>query len=198
MSNLIHLKTAHGLRDAIRAKDISAREAAEAYLNHIDAVDGDVRAYTDVWREPALARADAVDAQIAKGEDPGPLAGVPIGLKDLICTTEGTTACCSEILKGFRSPFDATVAQKLYAAGAVVLGKLNMDEFAMGSSTENSSVVTTRNPWNLDCVPGGSSAEHGSRTLTVTAPLAGTAAAPLRGGRASFGTTASSARVAAL
>jgi len=157
MSNSINLKTAHGLRDAIRGKEISAREAAEAYLNHIDAVDGDVRAYTDVWRDSALTRADTIDAQLAKGEDPGPLAGVPIGLKDLICTTEGTTACCSKLLKGFVSPFNATVADRLNAAGAVVLGKLNMDEFAMGSSTENSSIDTTRNPWNFDCVPGGSS-----------------------------------------
>jgi aspartyl-tRNA(Asn)/glutamyl-tRNA(Gln) amidotransferase subunit A len=157
MSDAIHLKTAHQLREAIRAKEVSAREAAQAYLDQINAVDGDIHAYTHVWHDAALTRADAIDEMIARGDDPGPFTGVPIGLKDLICTTEGTTACCSELLKGFQSPYDATVAEKLNNAGAVVLGKLNMDEFAMGSSTENSSVVTTRNPWNLECVPGGSS-----------------------------------------
>ncbi|MBN2311978.1 MAG: Asp-tRNA(Asn)/Glu-tRNA(Gln) amidotransferase subunit GatA [Candidatus Hydrogenedentes bacterium] len=149
--------TAHEIRDAVTSGAVSARAVAESYLARIEACDQKVQAYVDVWAESALAQADAVDARLARGEDVGPLAGVPVGLKDLFCTKQGFTTCCSKILKGYRSPFDATVVERLADAGAVFLGKLNMDEFAMGSSTENSAVQVTRNPWNLACVPGGSS-----------------------------------------
>jgi aspartyl-tRNA(Asn)/glutamyl-tRNA(Gln) amidotransferase subunit A len=157
MSNSWYEKTAREIRDAVRSGGISALEVAESCLQRIDAVDGRLKAFVDVWHEAARAQAKAVDGKIAKGEDPGPLAGVPVGLKDVLCTKEGTTTCGSKILKGYRSPFDATAVERLAHAGAVFVGKLNMDEFAMGSSTENSSIQTTRNPWNLDCVPGGSS-----------------------------------------
>ena len=157
MTQEMHRLAARQIRDAVHAGDTTARAVAEAYLARIDAVDPKTKAYVDVWKDNALAQADAVDARIANGENPGPLAGVPIALKDVLCTKHGATTCCSKILKGYRSPFDATVVERLAAAGAVFLGKVNMDEFAMGSSTENSSVQVTRNPWNLDCVPGGSS-----------------------------------------
>lgn len=157
MSDTWYRKTAHEIRDAVRTGKVSALEVTENHLERIDAVDGKVKAFIDVWRDEAREQARAVDALIKAGEDVGPLAGVPIGLKDVLCTKLGTTTCCSKILKGYRSPFDATAVEKLQQAGAVFLGKLNMDEFAMGSSTENSSIQITRNPWNLDCVPGGSS-----------------------------------------
>lgn len=157
MSNDWYKKTAHEIRDAVRAGKVSALEVAESHLARIDAVDDKVKAFIDVWRDAAREQAKAVDARIKMGGDPGPLAGVPIGLKDVLCTKLGTTTCCSKILKGYHSPFDATAVERLSNAGAVFLGKLNMDEFAMGSSTENSSIQITRNPWNFDCVPGGSS-----------------------------------------
>jgi aspartyl-tRNA(Asn)/glutamyl-tRNA(Gln) amidotransferase subunit A len=157
MSNTWYEKTAHEIRDAVRSGEVSAVDVTDSCLKRIAAVDGKLKAFVDVWNDAAHAQAAQVDAKIAKGEDPGPLAGVPIGLKDVLCTKQGTTTCCSQILKGYRSPFDATVVERLADAGAVFVGKLNMDEFAMGSSTENSSIQTTRNPWNLDCVPGGSS-----------------------------------------
>jgi aspartyl-tRNA(Asn)/glutamyl-tRNA(Gln) amidotransferase subunit A len=157
MSTTWHGKTAHAIRDAVRSGQTSVEEVTRSFLNRIDNIDGLVQAYIDVWRDSALKRAKALDARIAKGEDVGPLAGVPIAIKDVLCTREGTTTCCSKILRGFQAPYDATVIKNLENAGAVFLGKVNMDEFAMGSSTENSSVQITRNPWNLKCVPGGSS-----------------------------------------
>ncbi|MBM3290892.1 MAG: Asp-tRNA(Asn)/Glu-tRNA(Gln) amidotransferase subunit GatA, partial [Candidatus Hydrogenedentes bacterium] len=157
MSGEWYRKTAHEIRDAVRGGKVSALEVTESHLARIGSVDGKVKAFIDVWADAAREMAQGVDARIKRGEDVGPLAGVPIGLKDVFCTTLGTTSCCSKILKGYRSPFDATVVERLQNAGAVFLGKLNMDEFAMGSSTENSSVQITRNPWDLDCVPGGSS-----------------------------------------
>ncbi len=157
MSESWYEKTAHQIRDAVRSGNTTALEVTESCLQRIEAVDDKLKAFVDVWNDAARAQAQAVDARIKQGDDPGPLAGVPIGLKDVLCTQEGTTTCCSKILKGYRSPFDATVVERLAASGAIFMGKLNMDEFAMGSSTENSSIQTTRNPWNLDCVPGGSS-----------------------------------------
>ncbi len=157
MSREWYKLTAHALRDAVRNGEASAAEVTQSYLDRIKAVDGKVQAYTDVWESHALEQAEKIDAKLKRGEEAGPLAGVPIGLKDVFCTKTGTTTCCSKILKGYRSPFDATVVERLEAAGGVFLGKLNMDEFAMGSSTENSAVQITHNPWDLDCVPGGSS-----------------------------------------
>ena len=163
-----HEKTAHEIRNAVRARHVSAAEVAESYLNRIAAVDPKVDSYTQVWADFARAQAARVDEKIARGEDAGRLAGVPIGIKEVICTKQGHTTCSSRILEGYQSPYDATIIRKLEAEGAVFLGKLNMDEFAMGSSTENSAIKTTRNPWNLRCVPGGSS---GGSAAAVAADL---------------------------
>jgi aspartyl-tRNA(Asn)/glutamyl-tRNA(Gln) amidotransferase subunit A len=157
MAEALYARTARELRDLVRSREVTASEVAQSFLGRIDAVDGRVGAYVDLWRDHALEQAGRIDAQIAKGEDPGPLAGVPIGLKDNLCTSYGTTTCASKILAGFESPYDATIVSRLREAGAVFLGKLNMDEFAMGSSTENSSIKRTCNPWDLGRVPGGSS-----------------------------------------
>lgn len=157
MENKLYALTAHEIRDGIRNGKWDAQQVVENQLERIGNVDPKVRAYTDVWAESARKRAAAIDARLRAGDPVGPLAGVPVGIKDVLCTREGFTTCCSKILKGYRSPFDATVIERLEAAGAVFMGKLNMDEFAMGSSTENSAVQLTRNPWNLKCVPGGSS-----------------------------------------
>jgi aspartyl-tRNA(Asn)/glutamyl-tRNA(Gln) amidotransferase subunit A len=157
MADALYARPARELRDLVRKRDVTAREVAQSFLDRIESVDARVGAYLDVWGDHALAQAGAVDARIAKGNDPGPLAGVPIGLKDNLCTSYGTTTCSSKVLAGFESPYDATIVNRLRDAGAVFLGKLNMDEFAMGSSTENSSVQRTCNPWDLGRVPGGSS-----------------------------------------
>jgi aspartyl-tRNA(Asn)/glutamyl-tRNA(Gln) amidotransferase subunit A len=158
MSSQWYEKTAHEIRDAVRNGETSATAVTESFLARLEAVDPNkVDAYTQVWHEAALEQAAAVDAKIQRGEDPGPLAGAPVALKEVLCTREGFTTCSSKILAGFQSPYDASVVRKLADAGAVFLGKVNMDEFAMGSSTENSAIKPTRNPWNLRCVPGGSS-----------------------------------------
>jgi len=141
------------LRDAIAGKQVSAVEATRAYLDRITAHDPTIHAYHEVYADRALARAEAVD----KGDVTGPLAGVPIAIKDLLCTDYGHTTCSSKMLANFKAPYTATAVKKLEDAGAVILGKTNMDEFAMGSSTENSAIVTTRNPWDTSRVPGGSS-----------------------------------------
>lgn len=149
--------TAHAIHDALRSGEMTATDVTQTCLDRIDEVEDRVHAFVDVWKDQALARAGVIDRMLEKGDDAGVLAGVPIGLKDNLCTTLGKTTCASKILQGFNSPYDATVVERMAAQGAVILGKMNMDEFAMGSSTENSSVHSTKNPWNLDCVPGGSS-----------------------------------------
>ncbi|SDS57671.1 Asp-tRNA(Asn)/Glu-tRNA(Gln) amidotransferase subunit GatA [Microterricola viridarii] len=154
-------------RDIIRlsAADLGAQiasgavtsvQATQAHLDRIDAVDGAVHAYLHVAPELALAAAARVDAQIAAGEKLGPLAGVPIAVKDVLVTTDMPSTSGSKILEGYLSPFDATVVKKVREAGLIPLGKTNMDEFAMGSSTEHSAYGPTHNPWALDRIPGGS------------------------------------------
>ena len=153
----LHDLTARDAAARVRARDISAAELARAVLARARATEPRVGAYLTLDDDGALAAASEIDRRVAAGEDPGPLAGVPVGVKDIICTAGLRTTAGSRILERFVPPYDATVTARLRAAGAVVVGKLNCDEFAMGSSTENSALGTTRNPWDGTRVPGGSS-----------------------------------------
>lgn len=154
---------------AIREKKITVREAVESYFAAIEENDEKYHCYNTLCKEAALSRADEVQKGIDDGTYTSPLSGVPIGVKDNICTKGVRTTCSSKILENFVPPYDATVIRRLHDAGMVVLGKLNMDEFAMGSTTETSYTGVTHNPWNLDCVPGGSS---GGAAAAVAAKLA--------------------------
>ena len=152
-----------------RRGEATPGQAAAAYLERIEALDGRVNAFLTVTRQAALGQAAEADARFTAGRPLSPLDGVPIALKDLLCTRGIRTTCGSRILETFVPPYDATVMARLRAAGAVLLGKLNMDEFAMGSSTEHSAFFPTRNPWDLDRVPGGSS---GGSAAAAAADLA--------------------------
>ncbi|MCC6434821.1 MAG: Asp-tRNA(Asn)/Glu-tRNA(Gln) amidotransferase subunit GatA [Acidimicrobiales bacterium] len=163
--------TALSLAGAVRSGERSAREVVQASLDAIAARDGEIHAFNTVTAERALAAADRVDARIAAGEDPGPLAGVPVALKDNLCTRGVATTCSSKILDGWDPPYDATVVSRLAGAGAIVVGKTNLDEFAMGSSTENSAFGPTRNPHDLTRVPGGSSGGSAAAVAAGFVPL---------------------------
>jgi aspartyl-tRNA(Asn)/glutamyl-tRNA(Gln) amidotransferase subunit A len=163
--------SARKIATAVASALTSAVEVVEGALRSIEERDGEIHAFLDVQRARALERAASVDARIAAGEAPGPLAGVPIALKDNLCQRGELTTCASKILAGWRPPYDATVVRKLEAAGAVVVGKTNMDEFAMGSSTENSAFGPTRNPHDLSKVPGGSSGGSAAAVAASMVPL---------------------------
>ena len=162
--------TVHELGARYLRREATPTQATTEYLDRIAALDPDVRAYLVVTRDLALRQAAEADARFRAGTPRGPLDGVPIALKDVLCTRGVPTTCGSRILQGFVPPYDGTVTRRLFEAGAILLGKLNMDEFAMGSSTEHSAFFATRNPWDLARVPGGSS---GGAAAAVAADLAG-------------------------
>ncbi|MEY5145233.1 MAG: hypothetical protein RL745_602 [Actinomycetota bacterium] len=170
MNDLIH-KDASELATLVRDGQASAVEVAQAHLDRITEVDERVHAFLHVDTAGALAAAAAVDAKRAAGEPLGPLAGVPLGLKDVMCMQGIPTTCGSKMLEGWRPPYDATVTARLKAAGIVILGKTNMDEFAMGSSTEHSAYGPTRNPWDLERIPGGSGGGSSAVLAAFEAPL---------------------------
>ncbi len=164
--------TAREIASAVRSRSVSAEEIAKAALARADALEPKLHAFLQLFHDHAIGHARVIDSRIARGESPGPLAGVPIALKDNLCLAWGRTTAGSRILENYQSPFTATAVSRLLAAGAVVLGKTNCDEFAMGSSGENSAFGPTRNPWDPRRVPGGSSAGSAASVAAGIVPLA--------------------------
>ncbi|GLB62467.1 glutamyl-tRNA(Gln) amidotransferase subunit A [Dietzia sp. NCCP-2495] len=164
--------TAADLAGRIAAREVSSEEVTRAHLDQIEKVDGEINAFLHVGADAALDAARAVDARLAAGEELGPLAGVPLALKDVFTTTDAPTTCGSKMLEGYMSPYDATVTARLREAGIPILGKTNMDEFAMGSSTENSAYGPTRNPWDRSRTAGGSGGGSAAALASHQAPLA--------------------------
>ncbi len=165
----LYEKTAHELHDLLTAKEITATELAEDVFSRVDAVEGEVQAYLTLTRDEALEQAKTVDARIAKGEKLPFLAGIPGAIKDNICTKGTRTTCASKILEHFVPPYDAAVMEKLAKESPVLVGKANLDEFAMGGSTENSAYQKTHNPHDLSKVPGGSSGGSAAAVAAGTA-----------------------------
>lgn len=173
MSEQLIRMTAADLAENITSGQVSAVEVARAHLDRIDAVDGDVHAFLHVSGESALQQAEAVDQARSRGDRPAsPLAGVPLALKDILVQKGSPATAGSKILKGWMPPYNATVTQRLLDAGVVILGKTNLDEFAMGSSTENSAYGPTCNPWDLTRIPGGSGGGSAAALAAFEAPLA--------------------------
>ena len=172
MSRAILTATAAELGAQIAARELTSAEVVEAFLGQIERHDERVHAFLHVDAEGARAQAAAVDARLDAGEKLGPLAGVPLAMKDLFTQRGVPTTAGSRILEGWRPPYSATVTQRLLDAGVVILGKTNMDEFAMGSSTENSAYGPTHNPWDLDRIPGGSGGGSSASLAAFEAPLA--------------------------
>ncbi len=171
MSELIHL-TAAQLAEKISTREVSSVEVTQAHLDRIEKVDGAVHAFLHIDSAGALAAASAVDKSIAAGEVQSVLAGVPLGLKDVVASKGLPTTCGSKILAGWIPPYDATLVTNLRNAGIPILGKTNMDEFAMGSSTEHSAYGPTHNPWDLERIPGGSGGGSSACIAAFEAPLA--------------------------
>lgn len=174
----LHALTLHELRDLLARKEVSAVEIVSAFLRRIEAVDARLNAFITVLADQALAQAEDIDRDRPDVREK-PLAGMPLALKDVLCTKGVRTTCGSRILENFRPPFDATAVERLKGAGAIFLGKTNMDEFAMGSSNENSAFGAVRNPWDTERVSGGSS---GGSTAAVAADLCAAAIGTDTGG----------------
>src|SRR5579859_1118456 len=170
MAELIRMSAAE-IAAAVRGGEVSAAEVTDAHLARIDEVEPQVHAFLHVAGERAREAARAVDRRRAAGDELGPLAGVPLALKDVFTTLDMPTTCGSAILNGWLPPYDATITRRLREAGVVILGKTNMDEFAMGSSTENSAFGPSHNPWDLGRVPGGSSGGSSAAVAAFEAPL---------------------------
>src|SRR6195952_2736504 len=171
MTDLTRL-SASALAEKLAAREVSSVEAVRAHLDRIEAVDADVHAFLHVAGENAVRTAAEIDERRASGEPLGPLAGVPIAIKDVLATQDMPSTAGSKILEGWIPPYDATVVRKLREAGLVPLGKTNMDEFAMGSSTEHSAYGPTRNPWDLERIPGGSGGGSAAAVAAFEAPFA--------------------------
>ncbi len=165
-------KKVHELQHMLQSGEITSVDLTQAYLDRIEEIDDKVKAFITVDKEGALKQAALVDEKRQKGERLSPLAGIPIGIKDNICTEGLKTTCASKMLANFIPPYDASIVKSIKDQDLVIIGKLNMDEFAMGSSTENSSVQVTSNPWNLDYVPGGSSGGSAAAVAADLVPFA--------------------------
>ena len=165
-------QTAVDLAAKIKSGELSSVEVTRSHLDRIAEVDDEIHAFLYVDGERALAAATRVDVKIAAREPVGPLAGVPLALKDILTYTGAPTTCGSKILEGWLPPYDATVTRRLLDHDIVILGKTNLDEFAMGSSTENSAYGPTRNPWDTDRIPGGSGGGSAAAVAAFEAPLA--------------------------
>ncbi|MBQ9267232.1 MAG: Asp-tRNA(Asn)/Glu-tRNA(Gln) amidotransferase subunit GatA [Clostridia bacterium] len=171
MNNIIEL-TASEIRELYDKKEATVPEVTKAFLAHIKEKDSEINAYITVCEEEALKQAEEVQKLMDNGEKLGPMAGIPIAVKDNICTKDIKTTCASKMLENFVSPYDATVVKKLKDEHMIILGKVNMDEFAMGGSTENSAFFKTKNPRNLSKVPGGSSGGSAASIAADMAPIA--------------------------
>ncbi|PHS56174.1 MAG: Asp-tRNA(Asn)/Glu-tRNA(Gln) amidotransferase GatCAB subunit A, partial [Alcanivorax sp.] len=167
----MHTKTLTELRAGLAAREFSSRELTEHFLRRIRQFDGELNSLITVTEEQALAQADAADATLARGES-GLLTGLPVAHKDIFCTEGVRTSCGSRMLDNFIAPYTATVVEKMAAQGAVMLGKTNMDEFAMGSSNETSFYGPVKNPWDLTAVPGGSSGGSAAAVAAGLVPAA--------------------------
>jgi aspartyl-tRNA(Asn)/glutamyl-tRNA(Gln) amidotransferase subunit A len=172
MSNDIFSLSAVELAGKIKAKQVSSVEAVKVFLDRIEKLEPKIKAFVTLLGKEALESAKIIDGKLARGEKAGSLAGVPIAVKDNMMVTGAPTTCSSKILKGYIAPYDATIIEKLRSEGAVFLGKTNLDEFAMGSSTENSAFGVTRNPWDTSRIPGGSSGGSAASVSARMAPLA--------------------------
>ena len=164
--------TAHELKDKIKTKEVKVEEVVHSHLNRIEKTDSTLGAYLYVGKEEALNKAKELDDKIAKGEELKNLSGIPVAIKDNISVRGMQNTCASKMLEGYKAPYDAHVIEKIKEQGGIILGKLNMDEFAMGSSSENSAYKLVRNPWDTDRVPGGSSGGSAACVSGFQAPLA--------------------------